>query len=335
MRVNLHEAMRRAVEASEQARGRTSPNPPVGAVVLDVAGTIAGVGATQPPGGPHAEVMALREAGERAFGGTLVVTLEPCDHQGRTPPCSKAVIEAGIAQVHYAVDDPMALASGGARTLRRAGVVVTTWHDPSAVARGPLRSWLHRQRTGRPHITYKYAASLDGRCAAEDGSSQWISGSASRARDRLERSRIDAIIVGTGTVLADDPWLTARLPDGSLADHQPARVVVGTRELPPAARVLDDAAPTILVRSREISAVLDALGDRTDVVLEGGPHLAGAFFQAGYIDRITAYVAPMILGAGTPAVVGAGVGNIDQAHRFDCESVEMLGEDVLISLVPR
>lgn len=333
--LHLSDAMRLAVEASERIRGTTSPNPPVGAVILDVGGNVVGVGATQPPGGPHAEVVALEEAGERAFGGTAVVTLEPCDHYGRTPPCTKALIDAGIAQVHFAVTDPVPEAAGGSRTLAHAGIAVTRWHDTSPVERGPLRAWLHRQRTGRPHITYKYAASLDGRCAAADGTSQWISGDESRARDRLERARIDAIVVGTGTVYADDPWLTARKPDGTLAQHQPVRVVMGTRELPPGARVADDAAPTRHVQSRDPRDVVAALDDCVDVVLEGGPTVAGAFFRAGLIDRVTAYVAPVVLGAGPAVVVDAGVGSISEAVRFHCESVERLGDDVLISLVPR
>ncbi|MBB3039901.1 bifunctional diaminohydroxyphosphoribosylaminopyrimidine deaminase/5-amino-6-(5-phosphoribosylamino)uracil reductase RibD [Hoyosella altamirensis] len=333
--LHLSDAMRLAVEASEQVRGTTSPNPPVGAVILGVGGNVVGVGATQPPGGPHAEVVALNEAGAQAFGGTAVVTLEPCDHFGRTPPCTRALIESGVAQVHYAVADPVAEASGGAQTLAHAGIVVTAWHDPAPVTQGPLRAWLHRQRTGRPHVTYKYAASLDGRCAAADGSSQWISGVESRARDRLERARVDAIVVGTGTVCADDPWLTARAPDGTLADHQPIRVVMGVRELPSGSRVNDDAAPTRIVRSRDPMDVIEALDDCVDVVVEGGPTVAGAFLRAGLVDRITAYVAPIVLGAGPAAVADAGVGNITDAIRFQCESVDRLGDDVLISLIPR
>ncbi|MCW4353192.1 bifunctional diaminohydroxyphosphoribosylaminopyrimidine deaminase/5-amino-6-(5-phosphoribosylamino)uracil reductase RibD [Hoyosella sp. YIM 151337] len=333
--LHLSDAMRLAVEASERVRGTTSPNPPVGAVILDVGGNVVGVGGTQPAGGPHAEVVALREAGSRAFGGTAIVTLEPCNHYGRTPPCSKALIDAGIAQVHYAVDDPVAQAAGGSGTLTHAGVAVTKWHDPAPVVKGPLRAWLHRQRTGRPHFTYKYAASLDGRCAAADGSSQWISGPESRARDRMERSRIDAIVVGTGTVHADDPWLTARNADGSLAGHQPVRVVFGLREIPASARVADAAAETRIVRSRDPRDVVGALEDCVDVVLEGGPTVAGAFFRAGLVDRITAYVAPVVLGDGPAAVGDAGAGSIGDAFRFHCESVERLGDDVLISLVPR
>ncbi|MEE2035378.1 bifunctional diaminohydroxyphosphoribosylaminopyrimidine deaminase/5-amino-6-(5-phosphoribosylamino)uracil reductase RibD, partial [Rhodococcus chondri] len=213
----LAEALQFALDASEAVRGTTSPNPPVGAVILDTSGRIAGVGATAPPGGPHAEVRALAAAGERARGGTAVVTLEPCNHTGRTGPCTRALIDAGIATVYYAVPDPNPVAGGGSEALRAAGLTVHAGLGAEAVSHGPLRAWLHRQRTGRPHVTWKYAAGLDGRSAAVDGTSQWISGPESRARVHDHRSRLDAIIVGTGTVLADDPWLTARLPDGDLA----------------------------------------------------------------------------------------------------------------------
>ncbi|WP_072808581.1 bifunctional diaminohydroxyphosphoribosylaminopyrimidine deaminase/5-amino-6-(5-phosphoribosylamino)uracil reductase RibD [Rhodococcus zopfii] len=330
----LAEALQRAVDASEDVRGRTSPNPPVGAVVLDAAGRIAGVGATQPPGGPHAEVMALRAAGERARGGTAVVTLEPCNHTGRTGPCTRALIDAGIATVYYAVPDPNASAAGGAATLRAAGIVVHEGLGADVVAAGPLRAWLHRTRTGRPHVTWKYAATLDGRIAATDGTSRWISGPESRAIVHADRARLDAIVVGTGTVLADDPWLTARLPDGSLAPHQPLRVVVGTRDLPTRARVLDDAAPTLVLRTHDVDEVLDALTAHPDVLLEGGPRLAGAFLAARRIDRIQAYIAPVLLGDGLSAVRDAGVHTIAEAIRFRRERVETVGADVLITLVP-
>ncbi|MCK8671237.1 bifunctional diaminohydroxyphosphoribosylaminopyrimidine deaminase/5-amino-6-(5-phosphoribosylamino)uracil reductase RibD [Rhodococcus sp. HM1] len=330
----LVEALRRAVDASEDVRGRTSPNPPVGAVVLDADGRIAGVGATQPPGGPHAEVMALRAAGERARGGTAVVTLEPCNHTGRTGPCTRALIDAGIATVYYSVPDPNPSAAGGAAALRAAGIVVHEGLGADVVAAGPLRAWLHRTRTGRPHVTWKYAATLDGRIAAADGTSQWISGPESRAIVHAERARLDAIVVGTGTVLADDPWLTARLPDGSLAPHQPLRVVVGTSELPTRARVLDDAAPTLVLRTHDVDEVLDALTDHPDVLLEGGPRLAGAFLAARRVDRIQAYIAPVLLGDGWSAVRDAGVHTISEAIRFRRERVETVGADVLMTLVP-
>ncbi len=330
-----HEAaMRLAIDASHGVRGTTSPNPPVGAVILDATGEIVGIGATQPPGGPHAEVVALTEAGERARGGTAVVTLEPCNHYGRTGPCSQALVDAGIAAVHYAVSDPNPAASGGADTLRKAGVVVFGGTLVDDVERGPLRAWLHRQRTGRPHVTWKFAATLDGRSAAEDGTSQWITGPEARARVHADRARLDAIVVGTGTVLADDPWLTARLPDGSLAPHQPLRVVVGKRAIPSTARVLDDAAPTLVMRTHAVADVLAALADQDDVLVEGGPRLAGAFLAAGRIDRVQAYIAPVVLGAGSHAVEGAGVRTIAEALRFRRESVEAIGDDLLLNLIP-
>lgn len=330
----IAEALQFALDASEAVRGTTSPNPPVGAVVLDAEGKVAGVGATSPPGGAHAEVRALAAAGDRARGGTAVVTLEPCNHTGRTGPCTRALIDAGITTVYYAVPDPNPLAGGGAETLRAAGIAVHPGLGADAVTHGPLRAWLHRQRTGRPHVTWKYASSMDGRSAAADGTSKWISGPEARARVHDERSRLDAIVVGTGTVLADDPWLTARLPDGELSPHQPLRVVVGLRDIPTSARVLDDAAPTLVLRTRDVAEVLDALGDRPDVLLEGGPRLAGAFLAAGCVDRIQAYLAPVLLGAGEAAVEDAGVHTIAEAIRFRRERVETVGADVLMTLVP-
>lgn len=331
---DLDAAMQIAIGAAESARGFTSPNPAVGAVVLDAAGRIAGVGMTQPPGGPHAEVVALREAGDAARGGTAVVTLEPCNHHGRTGPCSQALLDAGVVAVHYAVGDPNPEAAGGAETLVSAGVDVTSGLRAQDVERGPLRAWLHRQRTGRPHVTWKYAATLDGRSAAADGTSQWITGPEARERVHADRSKLDAIVVGTGTVLADDPRLTARMPDGSLAAHQPVRVVVGLGDIPADARVLDDSAPTLLLRTHDVDEVLAALAEYTDVLLEGGPRLAGAFLAAGRVDRIQAYLAPLVLGAGPSAVAEAGVHTIDGALRFRHESVETIGPDLLLSLVP-
>ncbi|AHK31128.1 riboflavin biosynthesis protein RibD [Rhodococcus opacus PD630] len=331
---DLDAAMQIAIGAAESARGFTSPNPAVGAVVLDAAGRIAGVGMTQPPGGPHAEVVALREAGDAARGGTAVVTLEPCNHHGRTGPCSQALLDAGVVAVHYAVGDPNPEAAGGAETLVSAGVEVTSGLRAQDVERGPLRAWLHRQRTGRPHVTWKYAATLDGRSAAADGTSQWITGPEARERVHADRAKLDAIVVGTGTVLADDPRLTARMPDGSLAAHQPVRVVVGLGDIPADARVLDDSAPTLLLRTHDVDEVLAALAEYTDVLLEGGPRLAGAFLAAGRVDRIQAYLAPLVLGAGRSAVADAGVHTIDGALRFRHESVETIGPDLLLSLVP-
>jgi diaminohydroxyphosphoribosylaminopyrimidine deaminase/5-amino-6-(5-phosphoribosylamino)uracil reductase len=328
--------MRRAISLSEAARGTTSPNPSVGAVILDEHGRLVGEGVTQPPGGPHAEIMALRQAGARARGGIAFVTLEPCAHHGRTPPCADALVKAGVAGVRFAVSDPNPVASGGGEILRAAGVDARPGLLVGEVERGPLRAWLHFTRTGRPHVTWKYASTLDGRVAAADGTSRWISSPESRAEVHSIRAGLDAIMVGSGTVLADDPALTARLPDGTLARRQPLRVVVGTGEIPATARVLDDSAETVRVRSHDPDEVLALLAGRgvVDVLLEGGPRLAGAFVEARRVDRILAYLAPALLGAGPMALGDTGVSTITDIHRWSIEGVSMSGDDVRISAVP-
>ncbi|MEZ0339733.1 bifunctional diaminohydroxyphosphoribosylaminopyrimidine deaminase/5-amino-6-(5-phosphoribosylamino)uracil reductase RibD [Mycobacterium sp. pV006] len=333
--MNLDAAMAAAIEQGERVKGRTYPNPPVGAVILDRDGQIAGVGATAPTGGPHAEVVALRSAGERAAGGTAVVTLEPCNHTGRTPPCVEALLAAGVSAVAFAVTDPNPVAAGGAARLAAAGVRVTAGVSADTVTRESLREWLHKQRTGSPHVTWKFAMSVDGRSAAADGTSQWITGEAARADVHRRRAAADAIVVGTGTVLTDDPTLTARLPDGGLADHQPLRVVVGHREIPSDARVLNGDAQTTVLRTRDPHEVLRALSDRTDVLLEGGPTLAGAFVRAGLVDRMLAYVAPILLGGPITAVDDVGVSSITGAHRWQFDAMAQVGPDVMLSLTPR
>lgn len=331
----LDAAMRLAIEQSTLVKGTTYPNPPVGAVILDAGGEVVGVGGTEPAGGDHAEILALRRAGDLAAGGTVVVTLEPCNHYGKTPPCVNALLDAKVATVVYAVADPNPQAAGGAARLEEAGVAVRSGVLADEVARGPLREWLHKQRTGLPHLTWKYASSVDGRSAAADGSSQWISSEASRLDLHRRRGACDAIVVGTGTVLADDPALTARLPDGSLAARQPLRVVVGMREIPSEAKVLNDDSRTMLIRTHDPAEVLKAVSDRTDVLLEGGPTLAGAFLRAGAVDRILAYVAPTLLGGPVTAVDDVGVSTITRALRWQFDRIDRVGPDVVLSLVPR
>jgi diaminohydroxyphosphoribosylaminopyrimidine deaminase/5-amino-6-(5-phosphoribosylamino)uracil reductase len=326
--------MRLAAEQAQAVKGATYPNPPVGAVILDPSGDVAGVGATQPAGGAHAEVVALRAAGERASGGTAVVTLEPCNHHGRTPPCVDALLEAGVAAVVYAVADPNPVAAGGAGRLRAAGVAVTGGVAADEVEAGLLREWMHKQRNGFPHVTWKFATSVDGRSAAADGSSQWITSTAARADVHRRRAAADAIVVGTGTVFADNPSLTARLPDGALAAQQPLRVVVGRREIPPDSAVLSRDSPTVLLHTHDPREVLRVLADRTDVLLEGGPTLAGAFLRAGAVHRILAYVAPMLLGGPVTAVDDVGVASIAGALRWRYDGVEQIGPDLLLSLTP-
>jgi diaminohydroxyphosphoribosylaminopyrimidine deaminase / 5-amino-6-(5-phosphoribosylamino)uracil reductase len=327
-------AMRLAVEQAELVKGGTYPNPPVGAVILDRNGEIVGVGATTPTGGPHAEVVALRRAGARAAGGTAVVTLEPCNHHGRTPPCVDALVAAGITTVVYAVNDPDAEVAGGAVRLSDSGVHVIAGVLADEVASGPLREWLHKQKTGSPHVTWKFATSIDGRSAAADGSSQWITSESARADVHRRRAACDAIVVGTGTVFIDDPKLTARLPDGTLAERQPLRVVVGQREISPDANVLNDDTRTMVIRTRDPHEVIKALSDRTDVLIEGGPTLAGAFLRAGVIDRILAYIAPILLGGPITAIDDVGVLSIAHAQRWRFDGIEPIGPDILLSLVP-
>ena len=328
------DAMRLAIEHAEQVKGATYPNPPVGAVILDAAGEVVGVGGTEPTGGPHAEVVALRRAGELAKGGTAVVTLEPCNHHGRTPPCVDALVAAGVSRVVYAVADPSPEAAGGAKRLEQVGIDVETGVLADVVERGTLREWLHKQRTGLPHVTWKFAASVDGRSAAADGTSQWITSEAARADVHRRRAVADAIVVGTGTVFSDDPTLTARLPDGSLAQRQPLRVVVGEREISTEAKVLNDDSRTMLIRTHDPHEVIKALADRTDVMLEGGPTLAGAFLRAGVVDRILAYVAPILLGGPVTVIDEVGVSTIGKALRWKFDGVEQIGPDLLLSLVP-
>lgn len=331
---HIRAAMRLAIEQSQAVRGATYPNPPVGAVILDSAGAVVGVGATEPAGGAHAEVLALRAAGARSVGGTAILTLEPCNHHGRTPPCVDALLEAAVSTVVYAVDDPNPLAAGGAARLQQAGVSVLAGVAAAEVATGPLREWLHKQRTGTPHVTWKFAGSIDGRSAAADGTSRWITSGPARADLHRRRAAADAIVVGTGTVFADDPSLTARLPDGAMAPTQPLRVVVGHRDIPLESAVLSQDSPTIQLRTHDPHEVLAALADRTDVLLEGGPTLAGAFLRAGAVHRILAYLAPTLIGGPITAVDDVGVATIAEALRWRYDGVEQIGPDLLLSLTP-
>jgi diaminohydroxyphosphoribosylaminopyrimidine deaminase/5-amino-6-(5-phosphoribosylamino)uracil reductase len=339
--VTEDEAMRRAIALAGRGLGTTSPNPVVGCLLLDPEGEVVGEGFHAYAGGPHAEIVALAQAGELARGGTAVVTLEPCNHTGRTGPCSQALINAGVRRVVIAVDDPTPVASGGAVTLRSAGVNVETGIRRREAEQGNL-AWLTAVRRGRPFVTWKFAATLDGRSAAADGTSQWITSAPARADVHELRSTMDAIMVGVGTVLADDPQLTVRdLRDGALAIKQPLRVVVdSTGRTPERARVRDVAAPTWIVSTHEVgagpdgrvdlSALLAALFGRgiRSVLLEGGPTLAGSFLAAGLVDQVIGYVAPKLLGAGPAALLEAGVSTIDDALELDLTDIAQIGSDL-------
>lgn len=331
--MELPAAMGLALAESRAARGLSTPNPPVGAVILDADGQVAGVGHTSRAGGPHAEVNALAAAGERARGGTAIVTLEPCAHTGRTGPCTEALLAAGVARVAFAVADPNPAAAGGGGRLRAAGVEVVGGVLAAEVAAGPLREWLFRLRAGRPYVTVKFAATLDGRIAAPDGTSRWITGPVARERVHRVRAELDAIIVGTGTVLADDPSLTARLTDGGLSPRQPRRIAAGLRDVPAAAALRGPGGEFSHVRSRDPHDVLAACGDAVNVQVEGGATLIGAFLTAGLADRVEAYLAPTLLGAGTNAVTAPTVTTLADAFRLCRESVVELGDDLLVTLV--
>ncbi|MGV9884229.1 bifunctional diaminohydroxyphosphoribosylaminopyrimidine deaminase/5-amino-6-(5-phosphoribosylamino)uracil reductase RibD [Streptomyces sp. NPDC003006] len=348
--------MRRAITLAARGLGSTSPNPVVGCVVLDASGEIVGEGWHRRAGGPHAEVDALRAAGDKARGGTALVTLEPCNHTGRTGPCAQALIDAGIARVVYAVGDPDPTATGGAQTLRTAGISVESALLEAEAAEGNA-AWLTSVRLGRPHVTWKYAATLDGRIAAADGTSRWITSADSRADVHRLRAECDAVVVGSGTQRADDPHLAVRGIQGAV---QPLRVVVDTNgtAVTSGARVLDGEAPTLIAvaddatpayegaetvrlpRAEEggldiptLLAVLHARGVRS-VLLEGGPTLAGAFVAAGAVDRVVAYLAPALLGAGPAALTGGGITTIAEALRLDVSETVRIGPDLRITATP-
>ncbi|MFE3993331.1 bifunctional diaminohydroxyphosphoribosylaminopyrimidine deaminase/5-amino-6-(5-phosphoribosylamino)uracil reductase RibD [Streptomyces goshikiensis] len=351
-------AMRRAIELAARGLGSTSPNPVVGCVITDARGAVVGEGWHQRAGGPHAEVHALRAAGTAARGGTAYVTLEPCNHTGRTGPCAQALIEAGVTRVVYAVSDPNPQASGGGATLRAAGIATEAGLLEQEAEEGNA-AWLTSVRRGRPHVLWKYAATLDGRIAAADGTSRWISSPESRADVHRLRAEADAVVVGSGTLRADDPHLAVRGRPGTDPADQPLRVVLDTRAtVRPGARVLDDAAPTLIAVAEDadtghlpgvdlvrlpadangisVHALLAELHRRgvRSVLLEGGPTLAGAFVAAGAVDKVVGYLAPVLLGAGRTALGDAGIDTIADALRLRITETVRIGPDLRVTAVP-
>ncbi|GAA3928950.1 bifunctional diaminohydroxyphosphoribosylaminopyrimidine deaminase/5-amino-6-(5-phosphoribosylamino)uracil reductase RibD [Microbacterium soli] len=322
------EAMGRALELA--SRGPRGLNPQVGAVLLSPTGEILAEGWHRGSGTPHAEVDALsRLTPGQARGATAVVTLEPCDHTGRTGPCSLALIAAGVSRVVYALDDPGERSGGGAERLRAADIEVVSGVRADAV-RALIGDWLTVQRLGRPHVTVKWAQSLDGRAAASDGTSRWITGPAARADVHRRRSASDAIVVGTGTILADDPSLTAR--DGDrLLSHQPTPVVIGARPTPPDAAVRRHPHAPLFYDTHDLGVVLADLRARgvQRVFVEGGPTLAAAFLTAGLADSVLVYIAPVLLGGDRLALTDIGVETIARAHRLTIDEWLPLGDDLL------
>jgi diaminohydroxyphosphoribosylaminopyrimidine deaminase / 5-amino-6-(5-phosphoribosylamino)uracil reductase len=352
----------RAVELAHLVRGQTSPNPMVGAVIVKD-GRVIGEGSTQPPGEDHAERMALAACEEDPSGATLYVSLEPCAHHGRTPPCTDAILEAGIRRVVIASDDPTEKAAGRGPGILRDGGVEVEWVDGDAAESARLLNQPFRKhaRTGRPLVVFKSAMTLDGKVATVTGDSQWISGAASRARAHRWRAESDAVAVGIGTALIDDPRLTARVEGVA---RQPRRVVFdsearlpldsqlvrGVAEVPvtvvcsrAAARTsvqaLESAGVDVIVATGQneparVENALDELGAREiqSLLLEGGPHLSGAFLEAGEVDEVRMFIAPVMTGGreARTAVEGIGIESIAGAPRAVHVEVERIEDDVLI-----
>lgn len=289
------QAMQRALALSEKGYGLTYPNPIVGAVITNPAGEVIGEGFHQRfTSADHAEVVAIKSSRQPLKGSTIYVTLEPCNHVGATPACTSAIIESEFAKVVVATKDPHAIASGGIQTLRDAGIDVEVGLLAPDVEFSN-RSWLHKIATGRPRMIWKLAISHDNKIAEGDGTPRWISSAESRADVQVLRSQSDAIVIGTGTALADNPHLIPRI-EGSL--RNPDRIVVGTRELPAGSHIFDESAQTILVKSNNLEEIIKEISSHgyNQVLFECGPTLGNALLQAGYIDELVIYKSPEILG---------------------------------------
>lgn len=353
--------MAEAIAAARRVRGTTSPNPGVGAVVVRD-GTVVAVGATAPPGGPHAEAAALAAAGDAARGATVYTTLEPCfPFEGkRTPPCSHALIEAGVRRVVIAIEDPHEGVRGNGTALLRAAGIEVELGDGAAEVSALLRPYLKHARTGLPYVIAKFAASLDGRTATHTGDSKWITGAAARDLGHQQRAWVDAVMTGSGTVVADDPALTAR-PGGIEQARQPVRIVLDARgRIAPGAalfrapghvivataagapsawkREIAGAGAQVIECERtaaglELAQLLPALGRRgiLSIWAEGGGTLLGSLFDGGHVDEVWAFLAPLVIGGGgLPAVGGEGVGRIADAWRLRDTVVESVGGDILV-----
>ena len=359
--------MERAIALAQQALGTTSPNPAVGAVIVND-GKVLGSGHTQPPGGPHAEIMALRQAGPPARNAALYTTLEPCCTYGRTPPCTDAIIDAGIKEVHIGATDPNPRVSGnGAAQLVAAGIDVKFVED-AAVMRELYEAFAKHINTGLPFVTSKFAMSLDGKIATRTGDSKWVTGPAARSRVQRLRREADAVMVGVNTVLADDPQLTARDWDGTPLSRQPLRVILDSRcRTPPDARLLREPGTTLVLTTGDapkervdtlasagaevimacqpgesrvdLDIALKELGRRgvVSLLVEAGGTLQGALFDAGLVDKVFAFIAPVIIGGAQSAspVEGTGPELMAGTHRLHLTCLEQYGPDWLITGYPK
>lgn len=352
--------MKRALSLAQQALGNCSPNPTVGAVLIKE-GQVVGEGFTQPPGQPHAEIVALHQAGSRAQGATLYVTLEPCCHHGRTPPCTSRIIQAGVSEVRFALLDPDPRVNGkGGKELEQAGVRVIVGEDEEE-ARKLNEAYFTYTQTHLPYVVAKYAASMDGKIATREGNARWITSAAARRRSNELRGISDAVAVGIGTILADDPQLTVRDDKDVPNMRQPLRIVIDSvGRTPTTARLLQEPGEVIIVGAHipprrakalrqagaelielpaedgsvNLKALLTQLGKRdiTSLLIEGGGALLGSFFDQGLIDKTIAFIAPIIIGGANavPAVAGTGSASIAQAMRLRNVTVEHIGEDLMV-----
>jgi diaminohydroxyphosphoribosylaminopyrimidine deaminase/5-amino-6-(5-phosphoribosylamino)uracil reductase len=331
-------AMTRAIELARSPGVPLGPNPRVGCVLLAPDGTTVAEGHHRGAGTPHAEADALARAGHRARGTTAVVTLEPCNHTGRTGPCAWALVDAGVVRVVFAQEDTNPVAQGGGDALRQAGVEVESGLLADE-ARAVNRAWTFAVEHGRPFVTWKFATTLDGRSAAEDGTSRWVSSRPARRDTHRLRGLCDTVLAGTGTVLVDDPRLTVRDEDDRdlPRELQPLRAVMGLRDVPADRRVLDGAAETVVLRTRDPHQALAALRarDRQHVFLEGGPTLAAAFLRADLVDEVVGYVAPMLLGSGWSAVGDLGITTIADALHLEVVDVTTLDGNVRLTMTTR
>jgi diaminohydroxyphosphoribosylaminopyrimidine deaminase/5-amino-6-(5-phosphoribosylamino)uracil reductase len=320
-------AMARAIECARLGLGKTSPNPIVGAVITSATGEFISEGFHN--GTEHAEVIAIAAAKEIPAGSIIYVTLEPCNHQGKTPPCNEALIAAGIAKVVYAVTDPNTIAAGGAEKLRNSGIEVVAGLLESEAA-FVNRGWLTKIAKQRPRITWKIASTMDGKVAASDGSSKWITSELARVDVAVLRSQADAIVTSTATVKADNPLLTSK----GLGKN-PVRIVMGETEIAPESQVLNSDAETVVIKSHNFQELISLSSQRgfNQILVESGPTLGSALLKADLVDEIILFQAPTFFGSGTPSISDLGINNISQRLDFDIADVEVIGADLKITLI--
>lgn len=316
--------MRLAIMASQRGLGKTAPNPIVGAVILNADGNLISEGFHD--GGDHAEVNAIKNAGTIAPGATIFITLEPCNHYGKTPPCTDAIIANKFAKVVYAIDDPNPVAQGGAAKLRAAGIEVISGllKDEAAFVN---RDWLTKIAHGRPRIIWKIGTTLDGRTSAIDGTSKWITSEKSRAKVKELRNESDAIVIGTGTALSDNPGLVSEL--------KATRVVLGDRAIPHNYQLNSTEAETIFIKGHDPESLITLAKERgwNRILLESGPQLGAAFVKAGLVDELHIFMAPTLFGAGKNFIGDLGVTTITERFDWEIASINQSGSDLELIVI--